>query len=79
MGYLCPEETENRFGEKLASLCQRDLLQIEFLGFIFNMWWGKRKKSKVYSKILIWETLDGYEPREVWEYRKRSKIGKGGK
>lgn len=44
------------------------------------MWWGKRKKkSKICSKILIWETSDGYEPRGGWTYRKKSNIGKGGK
>lgn len=44
------------------------------------MWWGKRKKnSKICSKILIWETSDGYEPRGGWAYRKKSHIGKRGK
>lgn len=39
----------------------------------------REKKSKICSKILIWETSDGYEPRGGWAYRIKSKIGDGGK
>lgn len=66
---------------KSEPVSAKETLQIKFGGFRSNnMWWGKRKKkSKICSKILIWETSDGYEPRGGWTYRKKSNIGKGGK